>query len=103
MGKKYSKEEKTKELKKIKKEIIRILKKYNIKKAGIFGSYVRGDQKKNSDIDILIKPTKGMGLKFVGLALELEKELGKKVDLITYDYISPYLKKYILDEEVRII
>ena len=58
------------ELEKIKPKIVRILKKYGVKKAGIFGSYARGEQKKRSDIDILIQPTKGMGLEFAGLALE---------------------------------
>lgn len=87
----------------IKYKIIKILKKNNIKKAGIFGSYVRGEQKKNSDIDILIEPPRNMGLEFVGIALELEKKLGKKVDLLTYKGINPYLKKSILKEEVKII
>ena len=93
----------TKDIKKIESKIIRILKKNNVKKAGIFGSYVRGEQKKNSDIDILIEPPQGIGLGFVGIILELEKKLGKKVHLVTYKFISPYIKKDILKEEVRII
>jgi len=92
----------SKELKKIKEKIINILKKYNIKNAGIFGSFVRGEQKKNSDIDILIEPPKGMGLEFVKLNLELEKKLGKKVDLVSYNGIHPLLKERILNEEVKI-
>ncbi len=91
------------ELTKIKPEIVRILKHYGIKKAGIFGSYARGDQKKSSDVDILVEPKKGMGYEFFGLAMELEEKLGKKVDLISYNSISPYLKEYILKDEVRII
>lgn len=84
-------------------KIRRILKKNNIKKAGIFGSYARGEQKKNSDVDILIKPTKDMGFKFAGLEIELSKKLKKKIDLITYNGLSPYLKDKILKQEVRII
>lgn len=84
-------------------KIVPILKKSGVKKAGIFGSYARGDAKKNSDIDILIQPPKGMGLKFIGLELELEEKLRRKVDLITYRSISPYLKKYILADEIRIL
>jgi len=91
------------ELDRLKPKIIKILKSYGIKKAGIFGSYARGEQKKKSDIDILVKPKKGMGYDFFGLAIELEEKLGKKVDLISYDSISPYLKEYILKDEVRII
>ncbi len=90
------------ELKKLKPKIIGILKKYGIKRAGIFGSYVRGEEKKNSDIDILIEFNDSL-LTLVGIEMELKKALKKKVDLITYKGISPYLKKYIMAEEVRII
>ncbi len=85
-----------------KQKIVKILKKYGIKKAGIFGSYVRGEQKKNSDIDILIEFNDSL-LILVGIEMELEKVLKKKVDLITYGGLSPYLKKHILSEEVRIV
>ncbi|MEK6855980.1 MAG: nucleotidyltransferase domain-containing protein [Nanoarchaeota archaeon] len=87
----------------IKKVIISILKSYNVKKAGIFGSYARGENTKKSDIDIIIEPPKGMGYDFVGLALDLEKKLKKKVDLLSYNGISPYFKKSILEDEVPII
>ncbi|MDP2926470.1 MAG: nucleotidyltransferase domain-containing protein [Nanoarchaeota archaeon] len=88
---------------KIKKPIVDILKKHKIRKAGIFGSYARGEENKNSDIDILIMPTEGMGLEFVEIALELEKKLGKKIDLVSYRGINPHLKEYILKDEVKII
>ena len=94
---------KNKDIRKIQKKIIPILKKNKVVRAGIFGSYARGEAKKKSDIDILIQPPKGMGLGFVGIKLELEQKLGRKVDLLTYKSIHPYLKKYILDDEVRII
>lgn len=93
----------TNELKKLKPMIIKILKKYGIKKAGVFGSFVRGEQKKNSDIDILIEPPKGIGFGFVSIQFKLEDQLNKKVDLLTYNGIHPLLKKRILSEEVRII
>ncbi|MBI2672321.1 nucleotidyltransferase domain-containing protein [Candidatus Woesearchaeota archaeon] len=85
------------------KKVIPILKRYNIKRAGIFGSFARGVQKKNSDLDVIIQPPKKMGLEFVGLKLDLEKKLKKKVDLLTYASIHPYLKKYIITEEIKII
>ncbi len=90
-------------LEKIRPKIINILKKNKIKKAGIFGSYASGNQRKDSDVDIIVEPPKGIGFGFAGIQLELEKELNRKVDLVTYKYLSPYLKKYILEEEVRII
>ena len=87
----------------LKKQIIPILKRHKVKKAGIFGSYARGEQNKKSDVDVLILPPKGMGLEFVALALELEEKLHKKVDLLSYRAIHPLLKDYILKDEVRII
>lgn len=101
--KKLMREKINKTLNQIKPKIIRILKKNKIKKAGIFGSYAKGEQKKNSDIDILVEPPKGIGFGFAGIEIELEKKLGKKVDLVTYKYISPYIKKRVLNEEVRIL
>ena len=91
-----------KELEKIKPKIKEILKKNKIKKAGIFGSYAKGEQKKNSDIDILIE-FDGSLLDLVGVEIELKKKLRKKVDLITYGGINHLLRKRILNEEVRII
>ena len=92
------------ELQKLKPKIVRILKKNGIKKAGIFGSYARGEQKRKSDIDILIQPTKTMSLLgFVEVKLELEDTLGHKIDLLSYNGIHPMLKKRILEEEVRIL
>ena len=90
-------------LDKLKPKIIAVLRKNNIKRAGIFGSYSTGKEKKNSDIDILILPTKNMGFKFAGLEIELSKKLGKKVDLVSYNGLSPYLKNKILSQEIRII
>jgi len=73
-------------------------------KAGIFGSYARGEQKKNSDVDVLIKyKNKKSLLDFVGLQQELEDKLKKKVDLLTYNSINHLIKERILNEEVKII
>ena len=91
------------ELNKLIPKIIKILKEYSIRKAGIFGSYARGDFKDSSDVDILFEPIKNMGFKFAGLEIELAKALKKKVDLVSYNGISPYLKERILSQEVRII
>ena len=91
------------ELKKLKPKIVKILKKHNIAKAGIFGSYARGENKKKSDIDLLVRPPIGMGLEFIGMKLELEEKLHKKVDLVTYKYIHPQLKNQILKEEIKLI
>jgi len=94
-----------KNLNEIKNKIRKILKKNNIAQAGIFGSYVRGEQKKNSDIDLLvkIKDPKMSLLGFIKLKHEIEDKLGKKIDLVEYDAIKPQIKDQILKEEVRIL
>lgn len=90
-------------IKKIKPTILKILKKHKIKKAGIFGSYSIGENKKNSDIDILVKLSKPMGFEFAGIEIELSEKLKKKVDLITYNSLHPLIKNRILGQEIKII
>lgn len=81
-------------------KIIPILKTHGVIKAAIFGSYARGDTKKNSDIDLLVKyGRKKSLLDFVGLKLDLENTLKKKVDLLTYDSIYPAIKDNILKNQ----
>ncbi|MBI5147857.1 MAG: nucleotidyltransferase family protein [Parcubacteria group bacterium] len=84
----------------IKTKIVPILKRQGVTKAALFGSVARGEARKNSDIDILVKLEKGKNLfDFVGLKLDLEEKLGKKVDLVSYGAIKPRLKKIILRDE----
>lgn len=87
-----------------KMEIKKMLEEEGIKKAGIFGSYARGEQKKNSDIDILIEVEENLSLTdLVRIKMRLEKKLGKEIDLVEYNSIHPLIKKQVLMEEVRII
>ncbi len=94
----------TAELREIKKIIVPILKRNGVVKAGIFGSYARGEAKKNSDLDILIK-FKGRKslLDLVGVKQDIEEKMGKKVDVVEYSTIHPLLKEQILHEEIKII
>ena len=80
------------------------MKKYKIKKAGIFGSYSRGEQKGGSDIDILIQRPEGMSLfDLSGLKIELEEALKRNVDIVTYKYIHPLIRDSVLEDEVKIL
>ncbi len=94
-------------------EIKRILKehnselreKYGIKEIGVFGSYMRGEQKKGSDIDILVEfyPDAEMDLiTFVELEEHLSDLLGIKVDLVMKSALKPRIGKHILKEVVYI-
>ncbi len=93
-----------KQLKELRYRILPVLKRHGVAKAGIFGSFARGEAKKNSDIDILIKfKGKKSLLDLAGLEIELEKKLGRKVDVLTYNSVHPLLKDKILNEEVAIL
>ncbi|MFA6022698.1 MAG: nucleotidyltransferase family protein [Candidatus Pacearchaeota archaeon] len=96
--------EANKEIEKIKNKIIPVLREYRITKAGIFGSYARGEQKKNSDVDILVKTGDEMGLlEFIGLKLMLQRVVKRKVDLVEYETIRKELRETILNDEIRIL
>jgi hypothetical protein len=95
---------KKKNIEKLTKKIIPILRRHDVVKAGIFGSFVRGEATRKSDIDILIqfKGRKSL-LDLVRVEIELKKKLRRKADVLTYDSIHPLLKDRILKEEVRIM
>ncbi|MCK4313076.1 MAG: nucleotidyltransferase family protein [Candidatus Cloacimonetes bacterium] len=80
----------------ISKIIVSYLKDYDPKKIGIFGSFARNENDKESDIDILVDFRKKINLlDLVGIELDLSELLGLKVDLVTERSINPKLKKYI--------
>lgn len=92
------------ELNEIKHKVKKVLEKHGATKAGIFGSYVRGEQRKNSDVDVLVELNDGGGLiEFIKIKNEIERAIGKKVDLVEYDLIRKELRENILKEEVKII
>jgi hypothetical protein len=88
----------------IRNKILPILKKHDVSRAAIFGSWVRGEQKKESDVDILVefKGEKSL-LDLSSLEIELEKKLKKKVDVLTYKSIHPLLRDIILNEQKVIL
>ena len=72
-------------------------KKYDIAFLGIFGSYARGDYNAKSDLDLLVKFTDRKSLlDMVRIEREMSEFLGLKVDLLTENAISPYLKNRIM-------
>ncbi len=93
-----------KQINAIRKRIIPIPHKNKIKKAGIFESYATGEQKKNSDADILVEidDRNFSLLDLVKLKITLEKALKRKVGLIEYSALHPIIKENALKEEVRL-
>lgn len=84
--------------------ILPVLKKYGVIKASLFGSIVRSEMTKDSDIDILVEFQDDKTLlDLVGLQSALIEKLERKVDVITYNSIHPMLKEQILNEQVKIL
>jgi hypothetical protein len=78
---------------------------YQVKDIGIFGSYVRGEQKKKSDVDILVEfeeSSKLSLLDFIELENYLSDMLGVKVDLVEKGTLKPRIGKHVLDEVVTV-
>jgi hypothetical protein len=87
-------------LKKHKEEVIRD---YNVKEIGIFGSVARGEQGRRSDIDILVEYYELPDLlKLIALERRLQRILKNKVDLVEKSGIRPELRDRILNEVVYI-
>ncbi|TRX07374.1 nucleotidyltransferase family protein [Flavobacterium gawalongense] len=73
-------------------------------KAYLFGSYSRGEENENSDVDLLVELdyTQPIGLEFIQMQIYLQKLLSKKVDLVSARGLSKYIKP-ILDKEKKLI
>lgn len=76
--------------------------KFNVQEIALFGSFSRNNEKEYSDIDILVKLEKPLGLKFITLLNFLETHLKEKVDLVTDKAIRPQMKDSILKEAIYI-
>ncbi len=88
----------------IEKKAVPILKEAGVTRSSIFGSYVRGENREDSDIDILVELPRGKSLfDLADLQYRLEEALGKKVDILTYNSIHHLLKDIILKEQVSIL
>ncbi len=71
---------------------------------GLFGSVVRGEEKEDSDVDILVEIEKDISLlHFIHLKLPIEDSLGRKVDLVEYKTMKPRLREKILREQIVLL
>ncbi len=76
------------------------IKRFGVKRIGLFGSYARGEQRAESDVDIVVESEKGKATfdNFLNLAEYLEKHLGKKVDLLTKEGVRSIRIEHIRKE-----
>lgn len=81
----------------ISKRVTPILMKYGVKRASVYGSFARGEQRPDSDVDLLVDlSATNMGMfKYMRFIDELETQLHRKVDVITDASMSPYMRPYI--------
>jgi uncharacterized protein len=71
---------------------------YPIRRLALFGSWARGDAREDSDVDVLVEVDPSIGLRFVELGDQLERALGRRVDLVSRRAIKPSLWKRIEPE-----
>ncbi|MBI4652673.1 nucleotidyltransferase family protein [Candidatus Kuenenbacteria bacterium] len=91
------KQEKIRE--KIQEQLPLLKEKYHVKKIGIFGSFARGEQRKGSDVDVLVEFYTPVGFfEFIRLENLLSRALRQKVDLVSKKAIKPAVKKKIFKE-----
>lgn len=86
-----------------KEEIVAFCRRHHICKLAFFGSVLRDDFTPESDVDVLVEfePGARVGLiGFAGMEIELNRLLGRKVDLNTAGFLSPYFRDEVLREAV---
>jgi len=88
----------------MKKTLLPILKQHEVSRAAIFGSLAHGTARETSDLDLLIefKGEKSL-LDLVALKLDLEAEINRKVDVLTYQALNPLIRKKVLQQVVRVL
>ena len=71
---------------------------YPIRRLALFGSWARGDAREDSDVDVLVDVDPSIGLRFVQLADEIERALGRHADVVSRRAITPSFWKHIEPE-----
>ena len=86
----------------LKKHETEIFRKFGVSKIGIFGSFARGEEKPESDIDIFVtfSPGKKTFDNYMGLKNHLASLFKRKVDLVTYDGLNPHIRESVLNEVI---
>jgi len=89
--------------KKITNQLPFLRQKYNVKRLGIFGSVVRNEQRRGSDIDMLVEFTSPIGFfDFIRLESFLAKTLDQKVDLVSKNALKSAIKDSVLKETIYV-
>ncbi len=85
-------------------KVVPALKRHGVVHASLFGSFARGDQNEDSDVDLLVAFELGRSLlDLVALKLDLEQALGRAVDVVTRNALDPGVRDRVLQEGVPIL
>jgi predicted nucleotidyltransferase len=78
--------------------------KFGVIEIAIFGSYARGEQRKDSDVDLIVDFKEGWKTfdNYMNLKFYLEELFGKKVDLVIKSAINPRIKPFIIEEAIYV-
>lgn len=88
-------------LKKHRAEILRLANRYGARNVRVFGSFARGEERRGSDLDLLVTLGEGRSLlDLVGLKQDLEDLVHRPVDVVTEKALSPYLRERVLSEAI---
>lgn len=94
----------TKAVEDLRDRVLPTLRRYGVRKAAVFGSYAKGAQKADSDVDLLVEFEEGRSLfDLAGLRIDLTDLLGRETDVVTYGSLHPRLREAILQEQVAIL
>lgn len=75
-----------------------ILRKYSVKRIGLFGSYVRNQPRRGSDVDFLVEFNAPTYDNFYDLSVSLERLLRRRIELVTDRSLSPHLRPFVEEE-----
>ena len=75
-------------LRTLREELPNLRERFGVERIALYGSFAKGDFTEGSDVDVLIHLSRPLGLEFVALAEHLEKVLGRKVDLATFETLQ---------------
>jgi predicted nucleotidyltransferase len=89
-------------LKTLARDKAELQRRFKVSKMALFGSYARGDQRADSDVDILVEVDPSIGLDFVTLAERIEQMLGLYVNLVSSRAVTPKAMKYIEPELIYV-
>jgi hypothetical protein len=82
---------------------VKLAEEFSVASIGVFGSVVRGEQERESDVDILVEFSQPISLfRYADLESALEKVLGSKVDVVTKSALKPVIGRQILSEVVYV-